>query len=146
MYPKSSTLLLRNCDLPPPLKVFAAGENSGIFGGAVGTETDCGGGPGGGEGGTSDLMKALRRSQTRAREAERMRAEMAKERDYLREALVEESQELLAYRQWVRLLELQVSQMRSGLRVRDHDDGTGGGAIWAVALAVCLGFVFGYKY
>jgi hypothetical protein len=55
-----------------------------------------------------ELLKALRLSQTRAREAERKAASLVKERDCVAKALLHESFQLFVYRQWVRLLEFQV--------------------------------------
>ncbi|KAJ6289114.1 hypothetical protein OIU76_025001 [Salix suchowensis] len=55
-----------------------------------------------------ELLKALRLSQTRARDAERKAASLIKERDCVANALFHDSSQLFAYRQWVRLLEFQV--------------------------------------
>ncbi|KAJ6733608.1 hypothetical protein OIU74_005394 [Salix koriyanagi] len=87
--PSSGFDVMQNCDLPPPLKVFSGGC------GGVNYEK-------------LELLKALRLSQTRARDAERKAASLIKERDCVANALFHDSSQLFAYRQWVRLLEFQV--------------------------------------
>ncbi|KAF3439241.1 hypothetical protein FNV43_RR17516 [Rhamnella rubrinervis] len=104
-----------------------------------------------------ELLKALRLSQTRAREAEKKAAILAKERDCLSDAFFEEAKELFAYRQLVRLLELQVSYLKSKCdssmfmkeEDEEEDDRESIGRI--VALALCLGiagvgFAYGCRY
>ncbi|KAL1336568.1 hypothetical protein AAHE18_10G072000 [Arachis hypogaea] len=122
--------LMQNCDLPPPSKVFVGPDETIVFPmnracdavGKEGEEEQRDGrhyGTYGGENGGGDdrdkieLLKALRASQTRAREAEKKAAVLRKERDGLSVALVEEAMQLFAYRQHVRLLELQVLHLRS---------------------------------
>ncbi|KAJ1398536.1 hypothetical protein SESBI_31015 [Sesbania bispinosa] len=65
------------------------------------------------EKGKVELLKALHASQTRAREAEKKISVLRKERDGLSIALLEEAMQLFAYRQHVRLLELQVLNLQS---------------------------------
>lgn len=151
---------LQNCDLPPPLKVFA-GTDKPVLSSMnriwtiMGQEDQrqdhlqiC-------TGDRSEnneklaLLKALQLSQTRAREAERKAARLIKERETISKALLKESSHLFAYRQLVRLLELQVSKLR---RQQQHGSGDGAGnASWLMALALCLGiagvgFAFGCRY
>ncbi|MED6112434.1 hypothetical protein PIB30_061700 [Stylosanthes scabra] len=121
--------LMQNCDLPPPSKVFVGphetimfpmnqpcdvvvkegeeeqqdGRHYGTFGGENGGSEDID---------KVELLKALRASQTRAREAEKKAAVLRKERDCLSVALLEEAMQLFAYRQQVRLLELQVLRLQ----------------------------------
>ncbi|KAG5241849.1 GTP cyclohydrolase II [Salix suchowensis] len=105
--PSSGFDLMQNCDLPPPLKVFSGSDKSVISSmnrafSMVGREHDHDDfdvyrGCGGVNYEKLELLKALRLSQTRARDAERKAASLIKERDCL-----------FAYRQWVRLLEFQV--------------------------------------
>ncbi|KAL1289967.1 hypothetical protein AAHE18_20G095800 [Arachis hypogaea] len=110
--------LMQNCDLPPPSKVFVGPDETIVFPmnracdavGKEGEEEQRDGrhyGTYGGENGGGDdrdkieLLKALRASQTRAREAEKKAAVLRKERDGLSVALVEEAMQLFAYRQQV---------------------------------------------
>ncbi|XAR73446.1 hypothetical protein NMG60_11007416 [Bertholletia excelsa] len=151
--PKSGHDLLQNCDLPPPMKFFAVPDTTVASSltrvqGEIGNEDQSefvasGGGP---EMGKLDLLKALRLSQTRAREAEKKAAALAKEKDCVLKAFLEDSSRLFAYRQWVRLLELQLARverkkLKKGLvsEEEDGEDSGGTGMTWWMALAVCLG-------
>ncbi|KAG2711973.1 hypothetical protein I3760_04G103500 [Carya illinoinensis] len=176
--------LMQNCDLPPPMKVFKGSDNTVIssmnrvFSMTVkeddNEEFSVYRNVGGSE--KVELLKALRLSQTRAREAEKKTAALVKERDCLANALVEEGTRLFAYRQWVRVLELRVSKLQSQcqcLHQHKHQQGCvcgcggekgaeglfkegkgnedGGGVTWFMALAFCLGFfgvgfAFGYTF
>ncbi|KAM7523784.1 hypothetical protein LguiA_013686 [Lonicera macranthoides] len=149
--------LMQNCDLPPPLKIFA-GPNKTVFSSMNWEEENKFHLPRYGfENEKLELLKALRLSQTRAREAERKAAVLIKERETISNALLEESTRLFAYRQWVRLLELQVSKLRrqegEERLVKNEDDNVGAGSsiTWIMAIAICLGvagvgFVFGCRY
>lgn len=116
--PNSGTDLLQNCDLPPPLKVFSWSDRTVMSSMNRGFSTtrrehdrddfDMCSGFGGENYEKLELLKALRLSQTRAREAERKAASLVKERDCVANALLHESFHLFVYRQWVRLLEFQV--------------------------------------
>ncbi|XP_019185157.1 PREDICTED: uncharacterized protein LOC109180142 [Ipomoea nil] len=121
---KSGLELMQNCDLPPPLKVFSGvsppppveDHNEKL-----------------------ELLKALRLSQTRAREAERKYQVLSKETDALSNLLLKESLRLLACRNWVRLLELQVSQMEKQSNTREEIDDHNISSTWFVAMAFCMG-------
>ncbi|GAB2283262.1 hypothetical protein Dimus_017785 [Dionaea muscipula] len=145
--------MLQNCDLPPPNKVFPGPENEKL-----------------------ELLKALRLSQTRAREAETKYAAVAKERDSLTRVFLWDSIKVFGYRQLVSLLELQVSNLHAEVEQKRHstggcdcgvgvgagaakktmaaepgDGGGGGGLTWVMTLAFCLGFAglglaFGCKF
>lgn len=159
---KSGINLMQNCDLPPPLKVFPGNDmmvvlqskkricsmtpqkEENVYG-ASGFSNE-----------KLELLKALRLSQTRAREAERRAAVLREERDAISNALLHESSRLIVYRHWVKLLELQVSTLRRqhqepicGGTIKKKDDNEGGGSmVWIVALALgfsiaSLGFTFG---
>lgn len=138
--------LMQNCDLPPPLKIFA-GPNKVVFSSMnwEEEENEFHLSRYGFENEKLELLKALRHSQTRAREAERKAAVLIKERETISNALLEESTQLFAYRQWVRLLELQVSKLRRREReeplLKKEDDSVGAGSsiTWIMALAFCLG-------
>ncbi|KAF5738013.1 hypothetical protein HS088_TW13G00906 [Tripterygium wilfordii] len=151
--------LMQNCDLPPPQKVFSGSDETVISSmnrvcGMMGREDD-------GEYEKLELLKALRLSQTRAREAERRAESLAKEKDFIANVLIKESLELFACRQWVKLLEVQVLMLqphrqrpeKMGCRWGSEEEGDddGEGISWIVALAICLGIAgvgvaFGCRY
>ena len=116
--PSSGFDLMQNCDLPPPLKVFSGSDKTVISSmnrafSMIGREHDHDDfdvyrGCGGENYEKLEVLKALRLSQTRARDAERKAASLIKERDCVANALFHDSFQLFAYRQWVRLLEFQV--------------------------------------
>ncbi|GMI86597.1 hypothetical protein like AT2G46550 [Hibiscus trionum] len=165
---KSGVDLMQNCDLPPPVKVFTGLDkavelmsmNSRAVYSITGRED------GAGEDGKLEIFKALRLSQTRAREAERKAAGLAEEKERLWNALMKDSLQLFGYRQWVRLLEIQVWVLKSqtankeknrcdeteGERWEEEGGGNNGDEMsWLVALAICfgiasVGFVFGCRY
>ncbi|CAI8598190.1 unnamed protein product [Vicia faba] len=114
--------LMQNCDLPPPSKVFLGSDKTVILSmnkvcNISGKEKEqdskhCGLENGDDEKDKRELLKALKASQTRAREAEKMAAILNKEKDDLSVALLEEAMQLFACRQRVRLLELQVLNLQ----------------------------------
>ncbi|KAJ7945439.1 putative Transmembrane protein [Quillaja saponaria] len=113
--------LMQNCDLPPPSKVFMGSDKMVILsmnkvcstmGKAEGNK-EFASYADGGDSDKLEILKALRSSQTRAREAEKKAEILAKEKDHLSNALLEEAMQSFAYRQQVRLLELQVSKLQS---------------------------------
>ncbi|CAH2057725.1 unnamed protein product [Thlaspi arvense] len=55
----------------------------------------------------SELLEALRRSQTRAREAENMAKEACAEKENLMKLLFKQASELFGYKQWLQLLQLE---------------------------------------
>uniref|UniRef100_A0A803MCK6 Uncharacterized protein n=1 Tax=Chenopodium quinoa TaxID=63459 RepID=A0A803MCK6_CHEQI len=142
--------LIQNCDLPPPTKVFSGlPDNVTVISPMKrkkvqnfvgdhdhGDEFDVGDRKMG-------LLKALRLSQTRAREAEAKYAAMTKERDALACAVVQDSMQIFAYRQFVTLLEFQGDE---------GGDGSGSnGLTLLITMAFCLGiagvgFAVGCKY
>ncbi|XP_026391117.1 uncharacterized protein LOC113286732 [Papaver somniferum] len=177
--------LMQNCDLPPPQKVFAGAEKSVIN---CTTNTphyhsikNCGG-----EDEFSipkevseiekmNLLRALQLSQTRAREAEKKAKVVTQERDNLANSFLRESLRMFAYKQWVKLLEFEVSQLQSQnenehklprcscetdssssseeeeVVGNEEEEGVVGNVTWYMALALCfgfagVGFVFGCRY
>lgn len=170
LFQKSGAIdFMQNCDLPPPLKVF-----SGPGGTVISSmNRDCGikqdrqhvdGGDddfniannyefdvycrsGEHERQKLELLKALRLSQTRAREAEKRAASLAEERDFISKAMFQDSLRLLAYRHWTRLLEFQVSKLHSQSQQNHGGDDDRGGddgieaSSWFMALAFCLGIM-----
>lgn len=94
--------------------------------------------------GDDDLLRALRLSQSRAREAEDKLAAAGATNVDLAALLVRDSVALSAHRRWVMMLEAENSLLRGRGRGRggvdaDPDLGAGGVAAWWVALAVCVG-------
>lgn len=167
--------LMQNCDLPPPMKVFTRSDRMTVLPsmnrafGMMGTREGESQSKFDGENHEKlELLKALRFSQTRAREAEKKAEVLAKERDCLSNAVFEEAKQLFGHRQLVRLLELQVSSLyskwaekeRKGINRDDDDDNDGGKDdddddgvcfTWVVALAFCfgiagVGFAFVCRY
>ncbi|GMH05921.1 hypothetical protein Nepgr_007761 [Nepenthes gracilis] len=173
--------LLQNCDLPPPIRVFS-GSDSAVLASMnkiysltsrkveedeLGTSRNFGT-----EKEKLEILKALRLSQTRAREAETRYAAIAKERDSLSHAFLNESMQVFAYRQLVKLLELQVSKLQlhiqqrqpwlcsdccgpngvEGGEVAAADGGEdGSGLTWIMTMAFCfgiagLGFAFAFAF
>ncbi|KAK7387534.1 hypothetical protein VNO78_28412 [Psophocarpus tetragonolobus] len=120
--------LMQNCDLPPPSKFFMGSDNSvkltmnrfyNIAGEGEEQDSKYSGAD---ERDKMELLKALQASQTRAREAEKKAAVLEKEREGLSVILLEESMHLFAYRQQVRLLELQVLHLQQSLWLRQQPE------------------------
>ncbi|KAJ4962782.1 hypothetical protein NE237_022721 [Protea cynaroides] len=153
--------LMQNCDLPPPIKVFAGTERTAVTTTKISKKDEDDVFPMS----TAslqydeklDLLKALQLSQTRAREAEKKATAITKERDRLSNTLLEESLRLFAHRQWVKLLELEIFLLKQqneqkrlcqGCYQPDRkrkiqskkEDEPGGWTSWFMALALCLGF------
>lgn len=91
------------------------------------------------------LLRALRLSQSRAREAEDKLAAAGATNVDLAALLVRDSVALSAHRRWVMMLEAENSLLRGRGEGADPepqpdpDHGAGGVAVWWVALAVCVG-------
>lgn len=128
--------LIQNCDLPPPNPMKVNRNSFNLMGTEeIGDDRD----------GKLGLLRALRLSQTRAREAEAKCASMAKERESLVLAFMEDSMQLFGYRQLVRLLDFQVSKLQ---QQKEED---GGSLTWIMAMAFCFGvagfgFALGFNY
>ncbi|MQM23757.1 hypothetical protein Taro_056825 [Colocasia esculenta] len=158
--PHRASDLLLNCDLPPPLKVFPAtprGIGDGVpvagppspspkplkkpgpRGADVDAEVDRGGDA------QDHLLKALRLSQTRAREAEKKAAALGEKNKQMASLLMEEFLRLYAHRQWLKLMEMENAWLRRGTGVwRTAGQGPSGHAVGpaprgCVVLVVCLG-------
>ncbi|KAK7311111.1 hypothetical protein RJT34_09027 [Clitoria ternatea] len=157
--------LMQNCDLPPPSKVFMGSDKSvmlsmkRVYNIAAGKEEEQDSKNygtyrienGDDETDKMELLKALQASQTRARVAEKKAALLRKEKEGLSMALLEEAMHLFAYRQQVRLLELQVLNLHKSLWLQkqpeetvvgsskgnDHDEETS--VTWVLALVLSLG-------
>lgn len=159
--------LMQNCDLPPPSRVFKGSDKmvmlsmtnwvSRVLGKHEFTDEFVNyRNDGDGNCDVLEILKALRSSQTRAREAEGKAASLIRERDCLSNALMEEAMQLYAYRQQVRLLELQVSNLRRkmlrGFATPEGDGGSNGedddgeervSLVWILALALSWGIGVG---
>lgn len=160
--------IMQNCDLPPPLKVFSGpdktllssmnrvcgikqdqqhvdGDGDDDFN--INYEFDVYFRSGEHEQEKLELLKALRLSQKRAREAEKRAASLAKERDFFSKAIFQDSLRLLAYRRWTTLLEFQVSILHSQSQQNHEEDDDHGDhhgievSPWFMALAFCLGIL-----
>ncbi|CAO2162975.1 unnamed protein product [Urochloa humidicola] len=145
--------LLQNCDLPPPSKLFGPVPTLQRLESAAGADQKGDAGDGGGN--NDSLLRALRLSQSRAREAEEKLAAAGASNGELAALLVRDSVALSAHRRWVMMLEAENSLLIRGgggaaPRGGDADGGgdgdarRGGGgggglAAWWVALAVCVG-------
>ncbi|KAL2241035.1 uncharacterized protein LOC105178420 [Sesamum indicum] len=165
--PRPVLNLMQNCDLPPPVKLFTAPDDAflssvskiyNVVGGQDCLEKD-----------KLELLRALRLSQTRAREAEREFTAVCKEKEALSNLMVQESLRLFAHRQWVGLLELQVSKLQRQLQengrkrgdsvlnrgenlLRGEDEEEGSSSKkWRAVIVFCLavagmGLAFGCRY
>lgn len=92
--------------------------------------------------GDDHLLRALRLSQSRAREAEDKLAAAGATNVDLTALLVRDSVALSAHRRWVMMLEAENSLLRGHAGSEpepDPDHGAGGVAAWWVAIAVCVG-------
>lgn len=163
---KSGIDFMQNCDLPQPLKVFTGLDKAMVLSMnkdySMGREIDEDDQfhqvyRNDGEDEKLELLKALRLSQTRAREAERKVAGLVEEKERMSNALMKDSLQLFGHRQWVRLLEIQVSKLQSQLLKQEKNshrcdkpegksvapEGIEGGIdddmSWLVTLALCLG-------
>ncbi|KAM3206739.1 hypothetical protein ACQJBY_062094 [Aegilops geniculata] len=126
--------LLLNCDLPPPAKLFGPLPTLlHRLESAAGTGKK-------GDGGNEELRRALRLSQSRAREAEQ---KLSATNGGLAALLVRDPVLLSAHRRWVMMLEAENSALRAaGADPEEEDEGDGPrhgvAAAWWVALAVCV--------
>ncbi|KAL5222523.1 hypothetical protein ABZP36_027236 [Zizania latifolia] len=139
--------LLQNCDLPPPAKLFGPLPTlQRLENAAAGTDRKSGDGDGGND---DRLMRALRLSQSRAREAEEKLAAAGASNGDLTARLVRDSVVLSAHRRWVMMLEAENSLLRGvGVGVgsavveedslEEDDSARSGVAAWWLALAVCV--------
>ncbi|XP_055815342.1 uncharacterized protein LOC129885163 [Solanum dulcamara] len=155
----SLDFLMQNCDLPPPLKVFSGPDksvvltptNDNVKEGDIEMKQEIGSD-------RLEILKALRRSQTRAREAERKYLALHKEKEALLNLMLDESARSLAYRNWIKVLELQILQLKTQKqqqkyenvdkwdRTKEDENGTNG-VTWFIAVAFCLGIAaIGYRY
>ncbi|GJN15918.1 hypothetical protein PR202_gb02865 [Eleusine coracana subsp. coracana] len=130
--------LLQNCDLPPPSKLFGPGPTLQRLESADRKAATATGGD------KDTLLRALRLSQSRAREVEEKLAAAGASNGDLAALLVRDAVALSAHRRWVMMLEAENSLLRGGGAAAepepDAGEARGGGvAAWWVALAVCVG-------
>lgn len=157
--------LMQNCDLPPPMKIFAGQDKTivspmnNVYGMIVGQrDKDVGVEMAynkSSENEKLELLKTLRLSQTRAREAERIVAVLSKERNDLSKLVLQQSMQLFAYKQWLRIMEFQLNKVNKhqekqelgcgtpkwdGDMPKEEDENRGEkGMTWLVAVAICAG-------
>ncbi|KAF3672511.1 putative cyclin-D4-1-like [Capsicum annuum] len=159
---KSSLDLMQNCDLPPPLKVFSCPDKSVLVSPMEDDNVKEANIESKQEVGSDrlEVLKALRRSQTRAREAERKYLALYKEKEALSNLMLDESARSLAYRNWIKVLDLQILQLKTQKQQQQHqyehvdrwnrttrEDEDKNGLTWFMAVAFCLGIAaIGYKY
>lgn len=146
----SLDFLMQNCDLPPPLKVFSGPDKSVLLSPTSDNVEDVEQG-----GDRLEVLKALRRSQTRAREAERKYLALEEEKEALSNLMLRESARLLACKNWIKVLELQILQLKTQKQqqqeyehvdTKEDENGTNG-VTWFIAVAFCLGIAaIGYRY
>ncbi|KAI3952423.1 hypothetical protein MKX01_005290 [Papaver californicum] len=113
--------LMQNCDLPPPQKVFAGADKTVVsstmtppyYSKNCGEEDELPIPKDLSDIEKMNLLRALQLSQTRAREAEKKAKLITQERDNLANSFLKESLRMFAYKQWVKLLEFEVSQLQS---------------------------------
>ncbi|CAN4126751.1 unnamed protein product [Withania somnifera] len=159
---KSNLDLMQNCDLPPPLKVFSCPDKSMLLSpmnddnvkeANIEVKQELGSD-------RLEVLKALRRSQTRAREAERTYLALCKEKEAISDLMLDESARSLAYRNWIKVLELEIKQLKTQNhhhhqqyehvdrwnRIKEDENGANG-VTWFIAVAFCLGIAaIGYRY
>ncbi|KAL9229584.1 hypothetical protein vseg_005035 [Gypsophila vaccaria] len=143
--------LIQNCDLPPPTKVLQKSENKTVISDvtrkSIMSLTNVKQEENVVEDYQMGLMKALRLSQTRAREAEANCATIEKEFESLMVVFMEDSMRAFGYKCVVRMLEFQVLQMQQRQQQTlchccDCDS-----VDWMTALALCLGVAgFGFGF
>ncbi|KAG2406813.1 hypothetical protein LR48_Vigan03g308800 [Vigna angularis] len=159
--------LMQNCDLPPPSKFFMGIPDKSVIlsmnrvydiagKGEEEDRKDCGAyrmeNDDDERNNKMELLKALQASQTRAREAEKKAVVLKKERECLEIVLLGESMHLFAYRQQVRLLDLQLLHLQQSLWLRQQPEGDEGSSkgnrhgeetgsvAWLLALVLSFGF------
>lgn len=100
------------------------------------------------------LLKALRLSQTRAREAEKEATALGEKNKQIASLLMEESLRLYAHRQWLKLLETENAwlQRQNGVWRKEgpRRGGVGPDPRGCMVIGMCLGiaglgFVIGYR-
>ncbi|XP_020104031.1 uncharacterized protein LOC109721040 [Ananas comosus] len=128
-------------DLPPPSRVYTPLRIEAKKGGSDESTM---------------LLRALRLSQTRAREAEEKASHVGEENKAAAAVLFKEFLRLSAHRRWVKLLEAEVTMLREKRmrRIMEEEGRENDGmphVEWYLAFALCLGvgvvgFVFWDKF
>lgn len=92
----------------------------------------------------TSLLRALRLSQSRAREAEKKAAAACKSKEQMSSFLMDESIRLSTHKRWVRLLETQILLLGEKKRlIAREEEGDGFSTLtWCLTLALCLGMGF----
>ncbi|KAL8476241.1 hypothetical protein ACS0TY_028777 [Phlomoides rotata] len=160
--PKSTLNLMQNCDLPPPIKLFSGHE--GILLSSISKIYSMGGVEVENEHIRMDeddkleILKALRLSQTRAREAERKVRVVSEEKNTLSNLIVDETMRVYAHRLWINMLEFEVMKLQIQQKENTESynsscncDESNSSQKWCTAIAFCLAiagmsFAFGCTY
>ncbi|XP_020255804.1 uncharacterized protein LOC109832795 [Asparagus officinalis] len=147
---RSSSDLLQNCDLPPPLKLFSPFDVKDDVD-KTKTRKDAEAAPAN-QNENSSLLRALQLSQSRAREAEKKAADASEDNKKMAALVLEESLRLSAHRRWMRILEEEILLMQKGRKPRsgfceeaEREGGEDAVLAWCLTLAICVGIgvVFG---
>ncbi|CAH2039225.1 unnamed protein product [Thlaspi arvense] len=72
--------------------------------------------------GKAQLLEALRHSQTRAREAEKAAREACAEKDRLITILLRQASQMLAYKQWLKLLEMEALDLQLKKKKEEEEE------------------------
>ncbi|CAN1261734.1 hypothetical protein LINPERPRIM_LOCUS10966 [Linum perenne] len=157
--------LMQNCDLPTPSKLYFGSNDliissmNRVFAMMVqekgqGDEEERGKEK-------LELLKAVRLSQTRAREAEKRAESLGKDKEWISNALSAESLQLFAYRQWSKLLEARILKLEEELakaaagrdcvkpclQCREEERNRDGIPWTTLSLAsFCIGIAIGFRY
>lgn len=150
---RASSDLLQNCDLPPPLKLLSPLDKqekrpiSKIAQWEAELEPT-------NQTENTSLLRALRLSQSRAREAERKAAATSTNNEKMASLLLDDALRLSAHRRWVRLLETEIFLLRRNNKLQsecynktrreeeDDDEVNVPALTWCLTLALCLGIGF----
>ncbi|KAH7655545.1 hypothetical protein IHE45_18G019100 [Dioscorea alata] len=149
---QQASSLLQNCDLPPPVKYFSPAEFADcdkklkkrtlpdkICKDNQSEEKE-----------NTGLLRALQLSQTRAREAEKKASTESARNKEITDMIFKESMKLYAHRQWVNLLDIEISMLNKRSHTSNEIPVEADIPLtaWCLTLALCIGiagvgFAFG---
>ncbi|XP_039145015.1 uncharacterized protein LOC120282302 [Dioscorea cayenensis subsp. rotundata] len=146
--------LLQNCDLPPPVKYFSPTEfadkqlkertlpDKMPDKNCKDNQSE--------ENENTGLLRALQLSQTRAREAEKKASTESTRNKEMTDMIFKESMKLYAHRQWVKLLDIEISMLNKRSHTSNEIPVEADIPLtaWCLTLALCIGiagvgFAFG---
>lgn len=145
-----SVKLIENCDLPQPqsshfrgglagnfplsLRLNARSANNNTQGNCTSsvpeaqvTESDLT---------KTELLEALCRCQTRAREAERLASQAYAEKEQIGKLFFQQASHLFAYKQWLQLLQLENHQLQNKINDSSYKNGDDNDQLYPVPFAV----------